>query len=57
MVAHQPLELRVMVRIHAGQPLNDFAFGPKKLRIAFWPFGRPKESEGGLIAKIVLRKT
>ena len=41
MVAHQPLELRVMVRIHAGQPLNDFAFGPKKVGIAFWPFGRP----------------
>ena len=45
------------VQLHPRPPLNDFAFGPKKYGFAFWPFGRPEESDGGLIAKIVLRKT
>ena len=56
-VAQQTLDLLVKVQILARQPLNDFAFGPKKRGVAFWPFGRLQESDGGLIAKIVLRKT
>ena len=44
MVAHQPLELRVMVRIHAGQP---FCFALQGVKL-LWGFA-------GIVGRMLLR--